>query len=148
MIVRCSHGYFFFQEASAGDISKFCSTYGFEIVPKDDYYTFLKLQDAPDYSFTGKLYIDPTAIALETFEGKPWEVMRENKLIYDFTDGFVKPIDSVLVRLNVFDSANYSFSDGLILPGSINSKGQRVTDFTAHFPPDATKFRYTEILYG
>ncbi len=147
MKVRCVHGYFFFEEPRAGDISAFCSTYGFDLVPVDWYYTFEKLAEAPDFSFKNLKYIDDTAIATETFAGKPWDVMRKNRLIYDFTDDTVKLIDTVIVSLAIDNAASYFYSTGLILPGSMDSLGQRVTDFSGHFPSDAVKFRYTEIGY-
>lgn len=147
MKVRCRHGYFFFEEPFAGAISKFCSTFGFTLVPVDWYYTFEKLALAPDYSFKNLKYIDSTAIATETFAGNPWDVMRKNRLIYDFSDDTVKKLDQVSVVLNVNDAATYFYSDGLILPGSMNPLGQRVTDFSGYFPSDGTRFRYTEIGY-
>lgn len=147
MKVRCRHGYFFFNETRVGELSDFISMYGLGIEPIDQYYTFSQLLLAPDYSFANLKYIDDAAIAEWTFEGTPWDVMRKNKLVYDFNTGKVRPILSITARLSVNDSGDYFYSDGLILPGSINKSGQRVTDYSGFFPADGSKFRYTEIQY-
>lgn len=145
MKVRCSHGFFFFEEESVGEISRFCSNFGFEIVSKDFYYTFAGLLLALDYSFENQSYLGVTA--LYTFEGTPWEVMRRNRLIFDFTTGTVKSIDTITTPLRLSAAANYFYADGLIMPGSLDPRGRRVTDFTGEFQDDGMKFRYTEVQY-
>lgn len=146
MKVRCSHGYFFFEEESAGELARFTSRYGFEIVSVDNYWTFEELAEAPRFSLKNLAYLGSPAI--ETFEGNPWDVMRKNKLVFDFTDFTVKPISTVVLPLKLDAAQYYSFSDGLILPGSVAKDGTRVTDFTAQFNADALKVRYTEVIYG
>ncbi len=147
MRVRCLHGYFMFEESRAGDLSRFQSLYGFSFAPKDTYYTFEHLFEAEDYSIKGVPYMDTLDIAIDTYQGKPWDVMRANKLVYDFSTDSIKPIASVVTFAKLYTANNYFFSEGLLLPGSINSAGQRVTDYTAYFVHDALKFRYTEVLY-
>ena len=145
MRVRCAHGYFFFHEDETGELARFASRYELSIVPKDWYYTFETLADAPNYSLKNLSYLGTPAS--ERFSGQPWEVMRKNRLVYDFSDDTVKPIASVTTPLVISESRDYLFAGGLLLPGSVNSRGQRVTDFTGTFASDGLKFRYTEVLY-
>ncbi len=147
MRVRCLHGYFFFEEDTVGEIARFCGIYDLTLVPKDWYYTFEDLEEAPDYSIKATAYISPLALCTETFAGTPWDVMRKNKLVYDFTAGKVKKIETVTTILRLEEAQNYFYADGLLLPGSINKNGQRVTDFTGQFRADALKFKYTEVFY-
>lgn len=146
MKVRCDHGYFFFEEERAGELSRFASVYGFELVAKDTYYTFAALMEAPDFSLTAVPYLGVPA--LKVYAGKPWEVMRENGLVYNFTLGRVVPIQSVTSRAVVQNAGLYRIADGLLLPGSIGDGGLRVTEYTAHLVWDSSKFRYTEVNYG
>lgn len=145
MKIRCDHGYFFFEEERAGEISKFSSLYGFTLVPKDTYYTFAALELAPDFSLVALPYLGVPAV--KTFEGKPWTVMRENGFVYNFGTGLVVPIESVITRATVYSAGFYLVSDGLLLPGSLSADGKRVTEYTAHMVWDQAKFRYTEVVY-
>jgi len=145
MRIRCSHGYFFFWEEEVGEISRFASNYGLKIVPKDDYYTFESLVDAPTYSLENQDYLGATAIV--TYEGNPWDVMRQNKLIYDFANDQVVPIDTIPVSAEASRAPFYFYTGGLLLPGSKRSDGVRVTDYSAHYVFSSNKFRYTEVIY-
>jgi hypothetical protein len=131
-----------------GELSYFASRYKLEIEPENDFYTFARLVNAPRYSIQTKPYIDPAAIASKTFEGNPWDVMRENNLVYDFTLDMVRPIVSITKKLQIQGALNYFFSDGLLLPGSINSLGQRVLSYSGYFASDGLQFRYSEVEYG
>lgn len=142
MRFKCVHGYFFIDEFKSGDISKFASKFELEIVPKDWYYTFAFLEDAPNYSIAGGEYLG--AAATVTFSGEPWDVMRENGLVYDFSAGLLKPLATVVQKADINTGANYYLSDGLIMPGSLTDGGLRVKDYTAwHLSGD--RFKYTNI---
>lgn len=145
MRIKCIHGYFIFEEEEAGEISRFTSTLGLDLVAKDNYYTFPLLADAGEYSLDGLLYLGD-AIANVTHEGKPWEVMEENEFIYDFTRGIIRNLLAVTEWADIEDAGNYFISSGLILPGSITDGGGRVTDYTAWFLWDLMKFQYTEVI--
>ena len=67
MKIKCLHGYFIFEETKLGQVSHFMSLFGLGLVPKQDYYTFTDLEDAPDYSVIGGDYLG--AVATKTFEG-------------------------------------------------------------------------------
>lgn len=145
MRIKCLHGYFKFYETGAGQISHFMSRYGFSIVPKDDYFTFEALESAPEHSILTNPYLD--AVATATFEGKPWEVMEENGLVYNFSTGLVVPILTITKVVEIQRAANYFLSNGLILPGSLTVEGSRVKDYSAWFSHETYKFRYSEVTY-
>jgi hypothetical protein len=144
--VNCLHGYFKFKERAVGQISDFISYYGFALELKDDYYTFATLKDAPEYSIAGNLYLG--APAIKTFEGKPWEVMKENKLVYDFTVDKVVPILSIVQPVQITSTDRYLLTSGMLLPGSLTDEGLRVTDYAAFYLFETIKFKYTEVGFG
>lgn len=145
MLVECIHGYFKFSETSVGQISRFMSLFGLEVERKEDHFTFSDLVDAPNYSIAGGTFLGiPT---IKTFEGPPWEVMRANRLVYDFNIGLVRPIDTVTQILKLESSSNYFLTTGMILPGSITDDGGRVTDYAAFYSSDRATFKYSEITY-
>lgn len=145
MKIDCLHGYYKFQEDYAGELSHFVSRFGFELDRSGDHFTFSDLTDAPDFSIQGGTFIAiPT---IKTFEGKPWDVMRENELVYDFTTGLIVPIASVVRTISLSKSGNYFTAGGMILAGSLTDEGERVTDYAAHYIADLAQFRYSEIEY-
>lgn len=145
MKIDCLHGYFKFTETAAGQVSYFANLFELDLVPKDDYFTFSALEDAPDYSILGDELL--TLVATKTFEGPPSEVMRENKLVYNFALDLVQPILSVTNLIEVTQTENYFLSTGLIIPGSLKVDGARVTDYSAWFFRDRMQFRYSGFKY-
>lgn len=146
MRIECDHGFFRFYESSGGDLARFLNIYsGFELARVTDYFTFSALATAETFSIAGAQYL--SNIATETFEGKPWDVMRANGLIYDFTKGLVVPIASVTVRTKLSQAGKYYSSPGLILPGSVTDGGDRVTDYAAWFSFKTASFRYSEVSF-
>lgn len=145
MKVDCLHGYFKFSELEPGDLSKFMSLYGLELERNGDHFTFADLVDAPFYSIEGSTYLGaPTSV---TFAGQPWEVMRENGLVYDFSSGTVKLIETVLRPIEVRNAGYYFLSPGMIVPGSVREDGSRVTDYAAFFLGERLGFKYSEVRY-
>ncbi len=145
MRIKCQHGYFKFFEDAPGEISRFASIYGFELEPKDDYYTFSFLLDAPEYSFIGKPYLGLPAI--KKFAGHPWEVMRENNFIYDFTLDMMRLIQTVILKSDLKEAGNYFVSSGLLMPGSFRDDGKRVKEYTAWMIWSTSKFKYSEVVF-
>ena len=143
MRVDCIHGYFKFYETYPGQISKFMSLFGLEIERNGDHYTFADLVDAPKHSIAGGTFLG--APTLETFEGEPWEVMRENNLVYDFSRGLVVPIALILQAAPVETAGNYFVSTGMIQPGSVMDDGSRVTDYAAFYIEHRANFKYSGI---
>jgi hypothetical protein len=145
MKIECLHGYFLFEETRAGQISDFMSLFGLEITKVGNRFTFQDLADAPRFSIEGSTYLGAPAVA--TFEGEPWEVMRANNLVYDFTQGVVVPISSITQAARLNAAGNYFVSTGMILPGSITEDGSRVTDYAAFYVSDRVNFKYSEVTY-
>lgn len=144
MKIDCLHGYFKFYETRSGDVSRFMSLFaGLSIFKFEDHFTFEALLDAPDYSIAGNQYLGATAT--KTFSGKPWEIFKENGLVYDFNKGSVQPILSTTQVVKIYESGNTFISQGLILPGSFTDEGSRVTDYSAWFLFDSLKFKYSEL---
>ncbi len=143
MKLKCLHGYFKFSELRAGEVSDFMSLYGLSIERSRDHFTFSDLVDAPKYSIEGGKFLGcPTT---KTFEGEPWEVMRENGIVYDFANGLVVPISTITQPVKIQACGNFYFAPGIILPGSIMEDGSRVTDYAAFFLFDRMGFKYSEV---
>jgi hypothetical protein len=141
MKIECLHGYYKFSETQSGELSHFASLFGLELERSGDHFTFSDLVDAPTHSLTGGTFLGaPTLFAME---GPPWEVMRKNKLVYDFQKGLVVPILAILTVCD-FVQAGFNFvSNGMILGGSVTEDGSRVTDYAAFY--SQSKFRYSEV---
>lgn len=146
MRVRCLHGYFIFDETAVSQISNFISSTGLKIVPKENYFTFEALENAPLYSLKGKDFLGFKAIT--TFEGSPWEVFEANGVIFDFTDNKVKPLSSVRNNFKLIDAGNRYQSNGLILPGS-TTDGGKVRDYLAWYTRSRGlgNWLYSEVTY-
>lgn len=145
MKLNCSHGFFKFYETSAGQISDFMTYSGFEMVKKDDFFTFKSLENAPSYTIAGKSYLGFTAT--ETFEGSPEAVFKANGVVYDFTKDLVTQINTIQAKASVINAGNYYLANGLILPGSRVLSGQVITGFTAFWSARGLKWFYTGIDY-
>lgn len=145
MEIKCLHGFFKFTEHSVGEVSQLASLFDLDLVLQDDYYTFSTLADAPKYSIIGLEYLG--AVATKTFEGEPWQILKENGLIYDFLNDVVVPQLSIVQRVSIDESDFFYMSDGLILPGSVTDDGTRVTDYSAWYSFDEASFKYSEVGY-
>lgn len=145
MRIICRHGYFTFQELRVGQVSDFMSRYGLDIVSKGNEFTFADLESVPRYSLKNKMLLGN--VALENFEGEPWEIFEKNKLVYDFDLGLVVPISTITQVVTIDQSGNKFTSPGLIKPGSTTAGGQRVRDYSAWFSRDTLTFLYSEVAY-
>lgn len=145
MRIKCLHGYFIFEESESGQISRYMSMTGLSIVPKNNHYTFESLQAAKKYSIKGNQYLG--ALATKTFEGEPWEVMRQNGLAYNFNTGLVVPINSITQAIKIATGVNYMLSNGLILPGSLTDGGNRVKEYSAWYLFNSAQYRFSEVVY-
>ncbi len=144
MKVECLHGYFRFSELSAGELSKFASLFGFTLARNGDHFTFEDLVGAPRHSIAGGTFLG--AATSETFEGEPWDVMRENRLVYNFQTGEIVSLDSIDQPVAISEAGGYFVAPGMILPGSVIDDGSRVTDYAA-FHLGQKNFRYSEVEY-
>lgn len=145
MKLKVIHGYFMFTETTVGQVSDFMSLTGLKLAPRDGYYTFETLLNAPLYSLKGKKII--TYPAIKTFEGEPYEVFEANGVIYDFNADEIKPILSIKQNTVIKTAGNYFVSNGLILPGSVTADGSRVRDYSAWFSRKTLAWNYSEVSY-
>lgn len=141
--IRCVHGFFFFEEQKSGQLYDFQKIFGFTLSAFENGLTFSALKDAPRHSIEGSTFMNATATA--TFEGNPWDVMRENGLVFNFASGLIVPLASVSDRVIINNAERYFLSSGLIQPGAVTDDGKRVTDYSAFFYFDSNKFRYSEV---
>lgn len=145
MKIRCTHGYFEFEESRAGEVSDFVSIFGLDLVRKERVFTFADLENAPDYSIQGGLVLGATAI--KTFEGTPAEVFEQNELIYNYDQGLVVPISGITQAVTIQQAGKLYISDGLILPGSLTLSGERVKGYAGWFNRERMRFVYSEVSY-
>lgn len=143
--IDCLHGYFKIIEENVGDVAHFLSRYGLQMVSKGSYFTFSFLENAPTYSIEGSTYLG--APATKTFSGEPWQVMKENELIYDFQRGLVRPIAQISQAINISQAGRYFVSNGLILPGSLDQDGNKIHSYSGFFSFDRLRFRYSAVDY-
>lgn len=146
MKVKCLHGYFIFTETVPGQVSDFISRTGLKLTTKDDYYTFEDLENAPEYSIQGKIIMQ-ASIAIKTYEGNPWEVFEENKIVYDFSKGLIVPIASIVNPIKVEAAGNRFISSGLILPGSMTQQNRKIKNYTGWFSRTTYRWLYSEVGY-
>lgn len=147
MKIKCLHGYFKFEEQHPGELAEFVSLFGLDLEPVDNYFTFADLAEAPHFSLAGLDYLG--AATTKTFAGPPWEVMRENNLVYNFNTGLVVPITSITQAIKISLAGTYWVSPGLILPGSLTDEGTRVTEYAAWFSRSrgASLWKYSEVTF-
>lgn len=147
MKIRCIHGYFIIEEDSTGEVARFMSLYnGIEIVSKGQYFTFSPLLEAFELSIKGTSYVGATST--KTFSGKPWEVMKANGLVYNFNTGKMVLLESITDRAMINRASDYFWTEGLLLPGSLNEQGLRVLDYVAGYDFRGNKFKLAEVTLG
>ncbi len=142
--IKCAHGFFLIDETAPGEIARFADLYsGLELVPFGSSFTFADLLDVPEYTIKGGELFDLVATA--TIADQPGELFRANKIVYDFNAGLFKPIASITTRVSIEQGPLYYLSPGLILPGSLTDRGERVTDYAAWYLFGEGQFKYSSI---
>lgn len=136
MRILCRHGFFSFYPESESDLARFCRDFEITLVGMDDFYTFPVLKNAPCFSIKGMPYLN--TVSIKTFEGEPWEVMKENKLAYSIQGEIISPI--AVFTANAVDigqtNFNYIVEAALIQPGSIDRLGKVIASYDAHYDSD------------
>ena len=145
MRILCRHGHFSFYPRDAEDISRFCDLFDEELVRVDDFYTFSYLEDVPNYSLLGKTFLGLPATA--TFEGQPWDVMKENGYVYSLALKLVVPKVSIVnvIRLELVDNF-WTLDNPIIQPASLNPVGQRIMSYDAQYFRETSQLRVSEVL--
>lgn len=149
MKIKCKHGFYIFEETNPAQMSDFMRYSDLEIVPRGTIFTFKDLELAPEFSIIGKpIEIGSSPLpAVADFAGEPWEVLEANQMVYDFTTGLLRPIDSITRIVSIDDGSNRFIAQGLILSGSLTVEGKRVKDYAAHFSRTTQRFLYSEVTY-
>lgn len=145
MRIDSLHGFFQFREDRAGELAEFARVFGIDtlnLVAVDDYFTFEALSLAPAYAINTGTYLG--AQAKKTFSGKPWEIMRENDLVFDLSLGRVVNFLTVTNRIDLSQSDSYFISSGLINPGSM-ADDKRVLSYKGFYSFGSGRFRYSEV---
>jgi hypothetical protein len=140
MRVLCRHGHYAFYPRSVSDVGRFVQFYGQELVRAGEFYTFPLLKDLPDYSLKGLIFGNTPAT--KTYAGKPWEVMRENGLVYSLAVKMLVPKSSVTFIVDPPRTGFYFTSETpMIQAGSRNAAGVPILSFDAEYQSDINKLR-------
>ena len=116
---------------------------GLTLVKWGDFYTFSGLEKTPKYTLAGAPFLN--LVASKTYEGKPWELFRENMVVYDFLKGIIVPMVSVTQIIKIGLSGNRYLANGLILPGSVTTDGKKIKSYSGYFSRDTLNFSYSEV---
>lgn len=144
MRVLVRHGHFAFFPDGASDVARFNAIQGVELERDGSFYTFPDLVGLADYSIAGNAY--GSGVATKTFEGKPWEIMRENDLVYSIALEQLVPKSSI-VTLASIKLVTFYFVSGttLVQPGSIlPESNDKIMSFDALFDDRANRLLIRE----
>lgn len=146
MRVLCRSGHFAFYPRTASDIARFSNYFSVTLKRERDYYTFKGLYGAEDYSLLGKPYLNLPALA--TYEGEPWEIMRENDFVYSLDLGIIVPKLSILSIVDTPLVGYYYRAGGSIIqPGSRTLLGQQILSYSGEFIDEGSSLRISEFSY-
>lgn len=141
--INCINGYFQLRETSPGEINKFIQNYGFDLVLLKDYFTFSFLNNAPEFSIQGGEYLG--VVCSKTYSGEPWDIMKENNIIYDFIDNKAKLLNQVIKSVTIVRSSLYYVINGLVMPGSLTDEGSLIRTYEAWYDFKTNRFKYGRI---
>jgi hypothetical protein len=146
MRILCRHGHFAFYPNTVSDIARFCKYFDTLLIREQDYYTYAGLLNAPSYSLTGKPYLNIPAV--ETFEGKPWEVMKQNGFVFHLGLKVLVP-KVTIVNLVDLSLVGYYFVAGgaLVQPGSRMATGGQILSYSSEFVQEGYPLRISEYTY-
>lgn len=148
MRVLCRFGHFAFFPNDSREVGRFISIFGKELVRAGDFYTFPLLAGLGDFCLVEKPYGGVEAKV--SYEGTPWEIMRENSWVYSIADAELVEKTSILSTfkpqlVNYFYIANTP----LVQPGSIGPQSLRVDSYDGELDLDAAyTLRIRELQYG
>lgn len=146
MRVLCRHGHIAFYPRNESEAGRFGFIYGESLVRDKDFYTFAALKGLPRYSIKGKDYEGITAT--KTFEGEPWEVLKENGFVYSLSEGNLVAKTSISIFINPPEAGYFWLADSvLIQPGSQNKLGERVLSYDGEFELKTSSFYVFEVSY-
>lgn len=145
MRILCRHGHLAFYPRDAEDISRFSNLFDVELVKERDFYTFQRLQGAADYSLALKPYL--TLPATRTFEGDPWDLMRENNWVYHIATDLIV-IKTAVTEVIQLPAIGFCFlaESPIIQPGSI-TEGGRILSYSGEWNQGKAQLKITEFDY-
>ncbi len=147
MRVVCRHGHFAFYPRKASDIYKFANSFDVELEREEDYFTFSGLVGAPKYSLAAKPYLNLLP-ATTTYEGAPWEVMRENDFVYNISLGLVVPKLTIIGIVELTQKGFfYVCNVPLLQPGVRTLLGRQILSYSGEFHEDQFYLRVVEFGY-
>lgn len=146
MRILVRHGHFAFFPQDSREISRYAKFFGEEMVREGSYYTFANLADAPSFSIKGMPWMGLVATA--TFEGKPWDIMRENGFVYNVALGSVVAKDDITGAVSLPRSDNFFISPTpLFQPGKTDLVGNAILSYDAIWNQDSMQLRIRELQY-
>ena len=146
MRIECEHGLYRFYPDYPAEIFDFNDFYEQELEWNGRYFTFGRLVNAPRYSLVGKAVLGVNAT--QTFEGRPEDVLRQNKLVYHIADGVMKTLASVTESV-VLDAVGGEFlaSSALVQAGAI-AGSQKVLSYDGRLNVSGMELRISSVEYG
>jgi hypothetical protein len=146
MRVVCRHGHYAFYPRKTSDIRQFANAFDIELEREEDYFTFKALKGAKEYSLATLPYLELPAI--ETFQGKPWDVMEANGFVYSIDLDKLVPKTSIvgvveITQKNFFYVCNVP----LLQAGARSMTGERIVSFSGEFMEDLFYLRLLEFDY-
>lgn len=146
MRIVCRHGHFAFYPRKASDIQKFAESFDVELEREEDYFTFAGLIGAKDYSLQGLPYLGVPAT--KTFQGKPWDVMKENALVYNVQLSLLVPKVSVVGIVDITQKGFfYVCNVPLLQAGARTILGRQILSYSGEFHEDKFYLRILEFSY-
>lgn len=127
-------------------MSRFSNYFDVTLKRERDYYTFDGLYGADSYSLLGKPFLNLPAI--KTFEGLPWEVMKENDFVYNLTLGLIVPKLSVIGIVDLpLVGFFYRAGGSLIQPGTRTLLGRQILSYSGEFVSEGYSLNISEFAY-
>lgn len=144
MRIVCENGFYKFFPDNIGEIRRFQSKYGVNLLQCEDYFTFEVLAELPNFSFAGQIYsgIFP---AIVNYAGSREEVLAANGYTY------YQATKSLILKASVFlenkySLSNFFFSDTLPQAYSYDSNGI-MTGFNGFCDVDFMRFKIERFFY-
>lgn len=147
MRIVCRHGHFAFYPRRAGDIHQFAQSFDQVLEREEDYFTFSALVGAKNYSLLGSPYHNLLP-AIKTYEGKPWDVMKENGFVYSVELTKVVPKLAIIGLVELTQKGYfYVCNVPLLQPGARTILGRQILSYSGEFYEDKFYLRIVEFGY-
>lgn len=146
MRVLCRHGHLAFYPRRASDVARYIRFFETEMERLEDFYTFPELVEAEHFSIAGRSYLG--LVATVTFEGRPWDVMRENGFVFDVTKRKLVRLASVSLTVELPLSDHYYIAPPLVQPGSRDRSGRKILSYDGEYADgEFTRLYVRELEY-